>query len=144
MSCDFRERCDLPSPHFTCITQVARFWQLETHQREVVAHAAERLRAEEASQLRRPADPLTAKLTLELDEVSSWLNQWSIDLLAKVSAQARALELLSLDLGALSAVTNAAPWTSADKARGRSQLLGLTRDVHRTQRHAENCVGGLR
>jgi hypothetical protein len=69
------------------------------------------------------------------------VNEWSVGLVAKVSAQARALELMVRDLGALPAATDVAPWSSAEKAAGRNQLLGLARDVKRAQRHADGSMG---
>jgi len=127
-----------PSP------QVSRLRHMEAQQREAVAHAAERLRAEEASLQRRPADPQYAKLDDELKQVTGWVNEWSVGLVAQVSAHARVLELMALDLGALAAATDLAPWSSAEKEAGRYQLLGLARDVKRAQRHADGSLGHTR
>lgn len=87
---------------------------------------------------REPDNPEAAKLRAELDHLLRWLGDWSHGVATRISAQARSLEALSMDLACLAAVPSCA------ERQQRVSLLGnVLRDVQRVKGRADGALGVL-
>jgi len=87
---------------------------------------------------REPDNPEAAKLRAELDHLLRWLGDWSHGVATRISAQARSLEALSMDLACLAAVPSC-----AERQQRVSPLGNVLRDVQRVKGRADGALGVL-